>query len=134
MNRIITEKGQIVNGKVVVDTAAIYTRLIQEAGRWCEEYASDILHLLNDVQKAFDTPIANWAGNVHCECMSGHPDWVALRWSFGFRGNGIDNGTYIEKHQNEGVSQDYYRAIWRVGILAEPKKGEAEFTLSRIDN
>ena len=133
MNRSITDVGQIVNGKVSINTSAIYSRLIQEAARWCENYASDIFIDLTSVQKAIDTAIDEW-DNIHCyEHLRNGDEFASVAFRFGFRQSGVDDGKAIDHHYLNGGNHDYYRSIWRLTIKAELDKGMAGAILQRMD-
>lgn len=47
----ISECGYILNGQYSVNISNIMTRLIQETGRYCESYASDIYYTLKELEE-----------------------------------------------------------------------------------
>ena len=133
MNRKITENGQIVDGKVNINTSAIFSRLIQEAARWCEDYASDIIYDIDNVRKALEGDIDSWGSLYSDGTASEEGKWTSIRFRFGFRQYGVDHGTFIGSHFKQGGNKEYYRAIWRLIITADFTKSMATATLERID-
>ena len=49
--KTIEADGQIVCGKASINLSSILTVLIQEAGRWCRSYASDLFIYWSSLQK-----------------------------------------------------------------------------------
>ncbi len=102
----ITTWGEIENKHCNINTSSIWTKLIQEAGRWCKNHASD---LLVDYKK-IDTKVEN--GTLETESHL-----------FGFRENGVDHDKYIFARYSEpgiyGTAALEYRAIWRLDITVE---------------
>lgn len=80
--RIITAKGRYRWGEVEVNDSSIWTRLIQEAGRKCDWYASDILIWYESYMRVRD------------ECIRSGGEY---NWMYGFRTSGVD-----ECEQTEG--------------------------------
>ena len=81
--RIITANGRYLDYRDAVDVndSSIWTRLIQEAGRKCDNYASDLL-IDYDAYKR-DLP----------EFVKNHENH---QWQFGFRSMGVDHKEFIE--------------------------------------
>lgn len=84
-----------------INVSSILSKLITEAGRWCEDYASDILFYIDDLKKLFrQKPVTG----------DGMEDVVII---MGMRQNGVDYGetvtTYFAKHP---FDRYYYRALW----------------------
>lgn len=77
----------------------IQSRLIQEAGRWCKRYASDILYNLSEIERELDSP--NLEKSIHF---------------FGFRENGVDHAEFILSQLNGGSPKEIYRAVWKLEI------------------
>ena len=80
-----------------INTSSILTRLIQEAGRWCEFYASDLFIL--------------WKHNVDQKLDNGTMENTRL--VFAFRESGVD-GELAYEHNKE--NRHYYRAVWHLDI------------------
>lgn len=109
---IITEKGSFdrLKGKWEINYSSILTRLIQEAGRWCEHYASDLF--------------VQWKCNVDNKLADGTLE--SGRIIFAMRDSGIDCEKWYEIHKEES---NYYRAVWFLDIVAE--QGKLEMTLHK---
>ena len=101
------------HGTFDVNTSSILTRLIQEAGRWCENYASDLF--IDWVAIMGNFTDANFKGGS---------------FLFGFRKDGVDNTSSILTRFNNGESNKY-RAIWRLDIKVE--SDEITMILGRVD-
>lgn len=85
-----------------INSSSILTKLIQEAGRWCERYASDLFISWEYLLKAME-----------------EPDFTGGQWAFGMRSDGVDNlGSIIIRITEPcyGYSSDYYRAVWGLDI------------------
>lgn len=84
--------------------SSILTKLIQEAGRWCRRYASDLFvdwhSLANDIDN----------GTLDSRTML-----------FGFREDGVDGNTFICSRytQDRMISRYDYRALWRLDITVD---------------
>lgn len=85
----ITEKGHIyTDGSHSINYSFILTRLIQEAGRWCERFASDLFIDWRSVEWAIDDPYK----------ATEQVDDTGMRekhWLFGFREDGVDHSDFI---------------------------------------
>lgn len=94
-------------GGYSINVSSILSKLITEAGRWCEDYASDVLFYIDDLKKLFrQKPVTS----------DGMEDVVII---MGMRQNGVDHGetvtTYFAKHPFDGDSY-YYRALWALRV------------------
>lgn len=102
----ITSYGEMENGKTNINTSSIWTRLIQEAGRWCKDYASDLLYDYEKIAKKVET------ASLQTES-----------YLFGFREYGVDHDNFIfSRYSNQtvyGSAALEYRAIWRLDITVE---------------
>lgn len=103
---IITETGyyDALRGKWVINTSSILTRLIQEAGRWCEYYASDLF--------------IQWKYNIEDKLDNGTLENGTE--VFAFRQSGVDGASRYDE-------TNYYRAVWFLDI--ETEKGKIKMTL-----
>ena len=100
---------------VEINMSDIYTALIQEAGRWCESYASDLLHDIDAVKRHLEFP-DEWEKSRNFRKTKDGADSVYFR--FGFRANGVDHREYIEcALKNEHEKYHYYRSIWELSIV-----------------
>lgn len=86
-----------------INSSSILTTLIQEAGRYCESFASD---LFIDWQRVLETIDAARPGDLQVSFL------------FGFRQNGVDHDSFIFSRFNQ---YDYhakheYRSLWRLDI------------------
>lgn len=77
-------------GKWGVSYSPILTRLIQEAGRFCERFASDLFIDWKGVEEWMNDPTERRV------------------WMFGFRRNGVDHDAYVLTGHNERE----YRSLW----------------------
>lgn len=81
-----------------VNYSSVLTRLIQEAGRVCESYASDLFISWEDLMENFTDYRAE-------------SDSVL----FGFRRGGVDHTEWVMRNAEKGATSDYY-SIWRLDI------------------
>ena len=89
----------------VINYSDILTKLIQETGRWCERYASDLFTDWERVLKAWEKP-----------------SFTGGQWIFAMRADGIDNLQTIKIRMTDpcyGYNSDYYRAIWGLNAIVE---------------
>lgn len=92
-------------GKWEINYSSILTKLIQEAGRWCEYYASDLFILWKyDIDKKLND------GTMNTE-----------QFVFGFRNDGIDRKEWYKLHKND---TDRYRAVWFLDVTVNDGKME----------
>ena len=108
----ITETGSYnpLEGKWEINYSSILTRLIQEAGRWCESYASD---LFVQWKYGIDQKLDN--GTLYTDTFV-----------FAFRDSGVDSEEWYENHKNE---HNYYRAVWFLDVLTD--KGKIKMMLHK---
>ena len=106
----ITETGSLQYGKWKINYSSILTKLIQEAGRWCKHYASDLFILWNcNIEK----PLAN--GIIETKTLV-----------FAFRESGVDGNSWYENHEDKS---NYYRAVWFLDVVVDD--GKLTMTLHR---
>lgn len=91
-------------GKWEINYSSILTKLIQEAGRWCEYYASDLFITWHNIDKNLDD------GTMKTE-----------QFVFGFRNNGVDHKGWYELHKND-VGR--YRAVWFLDVIVNDQQME----------
>lgn len=92
-------------GKWKINYSSILTKLIQEAGRWCEHYASDLFIIWKcKIDKKLDD------GTMSTE-----------QFVFGFREDGVDHKEWYELHKND-VGR--YRAVWFLDVAVDNGKME----------
>lgn len=108
----ITETGvwNPLEGKWEVNYSSILTRLIQEAGRWCEHYASDLF--------------IQWKCNIEQKLDNGTLETGTL--VFAMRDSGVDHKEWYENHKDE---HNYYRAVWFLDV--ETNEGKIKMTLHK---
>lgn len=83
--------------------SSIITKLIQEAGRFCLRYASDLFIDLQEICKTIED------GTI-----------VDSSYLFGFRESGVDGDNYIINNLYKNNYSPYlYRSIWRLDIKIE---------------
>ena len=117
MDTEIKERGYLnEDGEANVGTSAIFSRLIQEAGRWCEHYASDILVDIDCVRQYLKKPVQN----------------VEKVWRFGFRKNGVDHAGWIDANlKDDSRKYHFYRSIYMLTVATT--KTNVTMTLTRVD-
>ena len=86
-----------------------WSRLINEAGRWCESYASDILIDFEAI-KAYLERLASG------EESEGREFW------FGFRQMGVDHLAFIQSRTEREYASHVYRAVWRWRFIVEERR------------
>lgn len=91
----IVSTGYIYDGKTTINMSSIYTKLIQEAGRFCDAYASDLLYDINTIEKCI-------------ERQKSTTRYIA------FRRHGVDGNSSIEVRTPYEIAE--YRAIYQVDI------------------
>ena len=108
----ITETGSYnpLEGKWEINYSSILTRLIQEAGRWCESYASDLF--------------VQWKYKIDQKLDNGTLEIDTF--VFAFRDSGVDSEEWYENHKNE---HNYYRAVWFLDV--EINEGKIKMTLHK---
>ena len=94
----------LLKGKWEINYSSILTKLIQEAGRWCEYYASDLFIIWHNIDKNLDD------GAMDTE-----------QFVFGFRKDGVDHKEWYELHKND-VGR--YRAVWFLDVIVNDEKME----------
>lgn len=92
--------------KYCINYSSILTRLIQEAGKHCNSYASDLFVSWELIVKEFK--------NI---------EYKGGRYLFGFRDTGVDHDTYvINAFNNQNVLGDVkkrYKTLWILEINIE---------------
>ena len=114
---IIERAGRDCNGKYDINYSSILTRLIQEAGRFCEYYASDLFIDWSSVMRYIDTAEAQ----------------EKKTFFFGFRQMGVDGNSFVESRFTSGMYADpekEYRSLCRLDI--DTDGDEMEMTLGRV--
>ena len=86
-----------------------WSRLINEAGRWCESYASDILIDFESIREYLDSLASG-------ETMENREFW------FGFRQMGVDGLPFIESRTKSEYASHVYRAVWRWSFTVEERQ------------
>ena len=104
----IRTEGYVYHGKTEINMSGIYTKLIQEAGRYCDFYASDLLF---DIDK------------IHKIIKSGESETVYI----GFRNSGVDGNEFISAREPREIDSEYH-AIYCVEI----KQTEDDYYERRI--
>ena len=97
-----------------INWSSIQDQLIRLAAKHTENYASDILYDIRNIEDILDS--------------DGDND-IETDFYFGFRELGIDNASYIKaKHEHE--LNETYRVIWRLQIAREDR--ETSMNLHRV--
>lgn len=106
----ITETGSYnpLEGKWEINTSSILTQLIQEAGRWCEHYASDLfVHWKYLIEQKLDN------GTLETDTFV-----------FAMYGSGVHHKEWYEKRKYNN-----YRAVWFLDV--ETNEGKIKMTLHK---
>ena len=108
----ITETGSYdpLERKWEINTSSILTRLIQEAGRWCEHYASDLF--------------VQWKYEIEQKLDNGTLETDTF--VFAMYNSGVDSEEWYENHKNE---HNYYRAVWFLDVVTD--EGKITMTLHK---
>ena len=108
----ITETGSYnpLEGKWEINTSSILTRLIQEAGRWCEHYASDLF--------------VQWKYEIEQKLDNGTLETDTF--VFAMYNSGVHHKAWYENHKNE---HNYYRAVWFLDVVTD--EGKITMTLHK---
>ena len=108
----ITETGSYnpLEGKWEINTSSILTRLIQEAGRWCEHYASDLF--------------VQWKYRIEQKLDNGTLETDTF--VFAMYDSGVHHKEWYEINKNE---HNYYRAVWFLDV--ETNEGKIKMTLHK---
>lgn len=128
----IEEIGYVTQNGIEFNTSAIFSRLIQEAGRWCESYASDILIDIETVKRILTRSPEDWHQVKEVTKTENGDISVILR--FGFRKSGVDHAAWIEENLKDANRKYYYyRAIWNLNLTYTPKNNRVSVKLWRED-
>ncbi len=87
-----------------------WSRLICEAGRWCESYASDLMIDMDSVR-------AYLIG-----MKEGMEEPESREFWFGFRQMGVDNLAFIKSRTEREYASHVYRAVWRWRFIVEERR------------
>ena len=96
-----------------------WSRLINEAGRWCESYASDILIDFETI-KAYLERLASG------EESEGREFW------FGFRQMGVDHLAFIQSRTEREYASHTYRAVWKWSFTVEERE-YGKYIVSKLE-
>ena len=87
-----------------------FTTLIQNAGRWCERFASDILHDVKSIERFLES-----AYDDYCNVTEG--EITEKNFLFGFREDGVDHWDFIQSRViNDNIKTYYYRALYELSF------------------
>lgn len=115
----MTDSGRMgyYSGRYEINYSSILTRLIQEAGRFCESFASD---LFIDWESVLDFIKEHDGAEIDTAFL------------FGFRQYGVDHLEYVLSRYNQSgdKAQYNYRSLWRLDVKADGD--EITMTLGRV--
>ena len=108
----ITETGSYnpLEGKWEINYSSILTRLIQEVGRWCEHYASDLF--------------VQWKYEIEQKLDNGTLETDSF--VFAMYNSGVHHKEWYENQKNE---HNYYRAVWFLDVVTD--EGKIKMTLHK---
>lgn len=111
-----------------INMSSIYTKLIQETGRFCERYADD---LLIDIARV----------KTICENMDSIEHEAHAYVAFGIRRDGVDSNSYIAikihgsgAYRSNSVINDYYRRVYCVKISRIKNSFDSMETVIELKN
>lgn len=96
--QVISAKSQSLD---TINYSSILTKLIQEAGRWCLYYASDLFIDWSRIMREMEEGTLTTGSRL-----------------FGFREYGVDHDTFVfSRYSQNSIGARYeYRAIWRLDV------------------
>lgn len=108
----ITETGSynMLERKWEINYSSILTRLIQEAGRWCEHHASDLF--------------IQWKYSIDDKLDNGTLETDTF--VFAMYDSGVHHKEWYESHKNK---HNYYRAVWFLDV--KTNEGKIKMTLHK---
>ena len=114
LNGTIRENGSYSpsKGKWEINYSSILTKLIQEAGRWTERYASDLFLGWKEIDEILSNPITESTSRI-----------------FAFREAGVDGDIFYEHNKS---NPHYYRAVWKLEINLVDV-GKIEMVLRKVN-
>ena len=98
-----------------INMSSILTKLIQEAGRWCEAYASDLFIMYGEVRKDLEQ----------------YKERSRRLYGFGMHRSGIHDAFEVAYNTRGIFMYHTYRAVW--GLLVEKCGDSVKASLFRID-
>ena len=96
-----------------------WSRLICEAGRWCESYASDIL-------------IGGESVKADLERLASGEESEGREFWFGFRQMGVDGLNFIRSRTEREYASHVYRAVWRWSFTVEGRE-YGKYIVSKLE-
>ena len=101
-----------------INLSGLRTILIQSAGRYCTEYASDMLYVIEKIETMLE--------NI------GQPGEEGSRfvYTIGVRPSGVDDGVVLEKAIERGTTGDIYKQILAVEGECIPVYGGKAYELT----
>lgn len=100
-----------------INYSTILTKLIQEAGRWCEHHASDLFLYWESLERELSNE--RYKGDTYV---------------FGFREQGVDSKKEILTNLNTNeYSAYYYRAVWQLEVQVMDNGYEIEMRLYKVE-
>lgn len=115
VGQTIIEEGYVNDGAINLNMSAIYTKLIQEAGQFCDRFASDLLYDIKMIQSMIDSKTTG-------DCL------------LGFRENGVDHTTWVLSKEPDTLHD--YRVIYKFSVaFADDDYYDAKITakLQRVE-
>ena len=94
-----------------INTSFILTKLIQEAGRWCEYHASDLFIFWNSIKEKIED------GTLRDN-----------NFVFAMYAGGVDNKSSYEKQK---YNYNHYRAVWFLDVTVSEDGQKIEMVLHK---
>lgn len=98
-----------------INMSSIYSKLINEAGRWCTSYASDLLYDIKAIDDYIKTPTLTDTPKSHV-------------FAIGFRESGVDGNDFVISRLEDTMDhisnfcypEKIYRQLYAVEVIKEP--------------
>ena len=88
------------NGNYCINLSDIFTKLIQETGRFVEQYASDLIIECDSIRDAAKCPADN----------------QSQFFAIGLRKYGVDGNSYVVNNMRNDWNSEHYRRIYGIAI------------------
>ena len=123
--------------RIDLGVSEIYSALVREAGRLCENYASDVIHLIKSIERTAENMIDEWDPNAVAD-DGGPTSPMHFTYWIGFRKSGVnwfsDVSAYGEVWKMIDIwkeDRDYItRYILSVGF---DREGHASMNITRFN-
>ena len=113
------ENGVWLTSLINCNFSSEWSRLINEAGRWCESYASDILIDFESIK-------------AYLERLTRGEESEGREFWFGFRQSGVDGLSFIKARTEREYASHVYRAVWRWSFTVKERE-YGKYIVSKLE-